>query len=178
MLSLMAWGQQRCWLVSPSSTNSAYLHRWGRTVAAPMCWCSSCSFWASCSTSSTALAPWIPCLARYAPSQRFELVRTDRIYAGIEGLGYNDLKLAAVIGSRLCFAAVPGLRFIAFAGGIVLTAPLLFSGRINRKAAVPLGSLSRSAHMPSHATRPVRVFLQRFRSPEDPDQIGTFRVVP
>ena len=68
------------------------------------------------------------------------LVRTlYQLYSGIEGLGYGDLKLAAALGSWLGFAAVPGLLFIAFAGGVVFMAPLLLSGRIDRKTAVPFG---------------------------------------
>jgi leader peptidase (prepilin peptidase)/N-methyltransferase len=68
------------------------------------------------------------------------LVRTlYRLYAGIEGLGYGDLKLAAALGAWLGLAAVPSLLFIAFAGGVAFMTPLLLTRRLTRRTAVPFG---------------------------------------
>ena len=68
------------------------------------------------------------------------LIRASyQAYAGIEGLGYGDLKLAAMIGAWLGLAAVPAVLFMAFAIGVVLMAPMLLAGNIDQRTAVPFG---------------------------------------
>jgi leader peptidase (prepilin peptidase)/N-methyltransferase len=67
-------------------------------------------------------------------------VRTAyRWYSGIDGMGFGDLKLAATIGAWLGLHAVPAVLFLAFASGVVVTAPLVISARLSQKSAVPFG---------------------------------------
>jgi leader peptidase (prepilin peptidase)/N-methyltransferase len=68
------------------------------------------------------------------------LIRTSyRCYSGIEGMGYGDVKLAAVLGAWLGMEAIPVVLFIAFAGGVTLMLPLTLLGRIDKGAPIPFG---------------------------------------
>jgi leader peptidase (prepilin peptidase)/N-methyltransferase len=62
-----------------------------------------------------------------------------RIYSGGEGMGYGDVKFAAVLGVWLGLAAVPAALFLAFAGGSALMLPLTLFGRVGERAPVPFG---------------------------------------
>jgi leader peptidase (prepilin peptidase)/N-methyltransferase len=62
-----------------------------------------------------------------------------RLYAGIEGMGGGDLKLAAALGAWLGLAAMPAMLFIAFAAGVALTLPMALSGRVEGRTPVPFG---------------------------------------
>jgi leader peptidase (prepilin peptidase)/N-methyltransferase len=62
-----------------------------------------------------------------------------RLYAGIEGMGYGDIKLAAALGAWLGLAAMPAMLFIAFAGGVALMLPMALCGRVEERAPVPFG---------------------------------------
>jgi leader peptidase (prepilin peptidase) / N-methyltransferase len=62
-----------------------------------------------------------------------------RLYAGTEGMGYGDVKLAATIGIWVGIEAIPAVLFIAFAGGVALTLPLALLGRVGKGAPVPFG---------------------------------------
>jgi len=62
-----------------------------------------------------------------------------RLYAGIEGMGCGDLKLAAALGAWLGLAAMPAMLFIAFASGVALMAPMALCGRVEEHAPVPFG---------------------------------------
>jgi len=62
-----------------------------------------------------------------------------RLYAGVEGMGYGDVKFAGVLGAWLGASALPMLFAIAFASGVAVTLPLLLTGRIGKQAAIPFG---------------------------------------
>jgi leader peptidase (prepilin peptidase)/N-methyltransferase len=62
-----------------------------------------------------------------------------RLYAGTEGMGYGDVKLAAAIGVWVGIEAIPVVLFIAFAGGVALMLPLTLLGRVGKGAPVPFG---------------------------------------
>lgn len=84
------------------------------------------------------------------------------LLAGIDGIGYGDLKLAATIGAWLGLDAIPAVLFLAFAGGTVLMVPLLLAGRIDERTPVPFGPfLAASAlgalTVPAMASLPLRL---------------------
>jgi leader peptidase (prepilin peptidase)/N-methyltransferase len=80
------------------------------------------------------------CAGAFAGFAALWVVRASyQAYAGIEGLGYGDLKLAAMIGAWLGFAAVPAVLFMAFAIGVVIMGPLLLLGRLDQRTPVPFG---------------------------------------
>jgi leader peptidase (prepilin peptidase)/N-methyltransferase len=80
------------------------------------------------------------CAGAFAGFAGLWIVRVSyQAYAGIEGLGYGDLKLAAMIGAWLGLAAIPAVLFMAFAIGVVFMAPLLMLGRLDQKTPVPFG---------------------------------------
>lgn len=62
-----------------------------------------------------------------------------RLYAGVEGMGYGDVKFASVIGAWLGAAAIPAVFAIAFTGGVALMLPFALSGRIATRMAIPFG---------------------------------------
>jgi leader peptidase (prepilin peptidase) / N-methyltransferase len=62
-----------------------------------------------------------------------------RLYAGIEGMGYGDVKLAAALGAWLGLAAMPAMLFIAFASGVAVMLPVALCGRVEERAPVPFG---------------------------------------
>jgi leader peptidase (prepilin peptidase)/N-methyltransferase len=62
-----------------------------------------------------------------------------RIYSGVDGMGYGDVKFAGVIGAWLGIAAMPVVFAIAFTSGVALTLPFALSGRIAGRAAIPFG---------------------------------------
>ena len=62
-----------------------------------------------------------------------------RLYAGVEGMGYGDVKFAGVLGAWLSAGALPMLFAIAFASGVAVTVPLLLTGRIGKQATIPFG---------------------------------------
>jgi leader peptidase (prepilin peptidase)/N-methyltransferase len=68
------------------------------------------------------------------------LVRESyRLYAGVEGMGYGDVKFAGVLGAWLGAGALPMMFAIAFASGVAVTLPLLIAGRIGRQVVIPFG---------------------------------------
>jgi leader peptidase (prepilin peptidase)/N-methyltransferase len=62
-----------------------------------------------------------------------------RLYAGVEGMGYGDVKFAGVLGAWLGASALPMMFAIAFASGVAFSLPLILTGRIKRQAAIPFG---------------------------------------
>lgn len=62
-----------------------------------------------------------------------------RLLTGRDGMGFGDIKMAAVLGAWLGAAAVPFFLMGAFAAGVLATLPLLALGRLNAKIAVPFG---------------------------------------
>ena len=62
-----------------------------------------------------------------------------RLYAGVEGMGYGDVKLAASIGVWVGIETIPAVLFIAFAAGVALMLPLTLLGRVGKGAPVPFG---------------------------------------
>ena len=62
-----------------------------------------------------------------------------RLGTGRDGMGFGDVKMAAVLGAWLGAAAVPFFLMGAFAVGVLVTLPLLALGRVNAKFAVPFG---------------------------------------
>src|SRR5579871_4556302 len=62
-----------------------------------------------------------------------------RLYAGVEGMGYGDVKFAGVLGAWLGAGALPLMFAIAFASGVAFSLPLILTGRIGRRAAIPFG---------------------------------------
>jgi leader peptidase (prepilin peptidase)/N-methyltransferase len=68
------------------------------------------------------------------------LIRTSYLHwAGVDGLGYGDVKLAAMLGAWLGFASVPVLLFFAFAGGLAITLPIYLFGKLSAKTPLPFG---------------------------------------
>jgi leader peptidase (prepilin peptidase)/N-methyltransferase len=68
------------------------------------------------------------------------LVRESyRRFAGVEGMGYGDVKFAAAIGAWIGVGGIPAALFIAFAGGTALMLPLSFLGRIGKGSPIPFG---------------------------------------
>jgi leader peptidase (prepilin peptidase)/N-methyltransferase len=62
-----------------------------------------------------------------------------RLYSGIDGMGYGDVKFAAVIGTWLGVAAMPAVFAIAFASGVALMLPFAMASRVAGRAAIPFG---------------------------------------
>ena len=62
-----------------------------------------------------------------------------RLYSGIEGMGYGDVKFAGALGAWLGITALPAMFAIAFVSGLAISVPLLLIGRIGRQVAVPFG---------------------------------------
>ena len=62
-----------------------------------------------------------------------------RMHSGAEGMGYGDVKFAAVLGAWLGLGAMPVALFLAFAGGTALMLPLTLFGRVGERAPVPFG---------------------------------------
>ena len=62
-----------------------------------------------------------------------------RLCTGRDGMGFGDVKMAAVVGAWLGAAAVPFFLMGAFAAGVLATLPLLMLGRLDTKIAVPFG---------------------------------------
>ena len=62
-----------------------------------------------------------------------------RLYAGIEGMGFGDVKFAGVLGAWLGINALPAMFAIAFASGVAITLPLLLRSHAGRHVAVPFG---------------------------------------
>jgi leader peptidase (prepilin peptidase)/N-methyltransferase len=62
-----------------------------------------------------------------------------RLCTGRDGLGFGDVKMAAVLGAWVGAVAVPFFLMGAFAAGVLVTLPLLLLGRLNAKIAVPFG---------------------------------------
>lgn len=62
-----------------------------------------------------------------------------RLYAGIEGMGYGDVKFAGVLGAWLGLSALPVMFMIAFASGVAVSLPLLLTGRAGKQTALPFG---------------------------------------
>jgi leader peptidase (prepilin peptidase)/N-methyltransferase len=62
-----------------------------------------------------------------------------RLYSGVEGMGYGDVKFAGVLGAWLSAGALPMMFAIAFASGVAVTLPLMLTGRIGRQVAIPFG---------------------------------------
>ena len=62
-----------------------------------------------------------------------------RLYAGSEGMGYGDVKLAAVIGVWVGIDTIPAVLFVAFAAGVALMVPLTLLGRVGKGVPVPFG---------------------------------------
>ena len=62
-----------------------------------------------------------------------------RLYAGVEGMGYGDVKFAGVLGAWLGVSSLPTMFAIAFASGVAVTLPLMLSGRVGRQVAIPFG---------------------------------------
>lgn len=62
-----------------------------------------------------------------------------RLYAGIEGLGYGDIKFASVLGAWVGAGSIPAMFAIAFVTGVVAILPFSLSGRIEKQAAIPFG---------------------------------------
>jgi leader peptidase (prepilin peptidase)/N-methyltransferase len=56
-----------------------------------------------------------------------------------DGMGFGDVKMAAVLGAWLGAASVPFFLMGAFAAGVLATLPLLALGRLHAKIAVPFG---------------------------------------
>jgi leader peptidase (prepilin peptidase) / N-methyltransferase len=80
------------------------------------------------------------CAGAFAGFAALWVVRASyQAYSGIEGLGFGDLKLAAMIGAWLGLAAIPAVLFLAFAIGVVFMGPLLLFGRLDQRTPVPFG---------------------------------------
>ena len=62
-----------------------------------------------------------------------------RLARGIEGMGFGDLKLAAMIGAWLGLQAIPTVLLVAFMAGVVFMLPLSLLGRLDEKTPVPFG---------------------------------------
>ena len=62
-----------------------------------------------------------------------------RLYAGVEGMGYGDVKFAGVLGVWLGGAALPAMFAVAFVTGLAVSVPLMLMGRIGRQVAIPFG---------------------------------------
>jgi leader peptidase (prepilin peptidase)/N-methyltransferase len=62
-----------------------------------------------------------------------------RLCTGRDGMGFGDVKMAAVLGAWLGATAMPFFLLGAFATGVLCTLPLLVLGRLNAKIAVPFG---------------------------------------
>lgn len=62
-----------------------------------------------------------------------------RLYAKQEGMGFGDLKFAAMLGAWVGLGAIPAALLIAFAGGALITCALLLTKRITRTTPTPFG---------------------------------------
>jgi leader peptidase (prepilin peptidase)/N-methyltransferase len=62
-----------------------------------------------------------------------------RLCTGRDGMGFGDVKMAAVLGAWLGAAAVPFFLMGAFAAGVLATLPLFLFGRLHARIAVPFG---------------------------------------
>jgi len=62
-----------------------------------------------------------------------------KLYAGVEGMGFGDLKFAAMLGAWTGLAAIPAALFIAFAAGAVVSLTLMVLGKMRRDTPAPFG---------------------------------------
>ena len=62
-----------------------------------------------------------------------------KVSRGRDGLGFGDVKLAAVLGAWLGLPATPFFLTGAFAVGLVVMVPCLFLGRVESRQALPFG---------------------------------------
>jgi leader peptidase (prepilin peptidase)/N-methyltransferase len=68
------------------------------------------------------------------------LIRASyRLYAGVEGMGYGDVKLAGALGAWLGVTAVPAVLGLGFAAGVAVMLPFALIGKAGRRIAIPFG---------------------------------------
>lgn len=87
-----------------------------------------------------------------------------RLYSGVDGMGYGDVKFAGVIGAWLGLAAMPVVFAIAFTSGVALMLPFALSGRLASRTAIPFGPFLAfggfcAFAMPGLAAAMIRLFV-------------------